>query len=82
MEKVSGYYGVTPLSLVEPNKNRQLGRIKGVVCYLALRRFGYSGAEVSQLLALSPSGISVAARRGAKILAVDAQFQKMMRSDN
>lgn len=78
LEKVSAYYGVSPNHLLEPNKNRQLGRIKGVVCYLALRQFGYSGEEVSQLLPLSPSGVSIAAKRGAKVVEEDEPLRGLI----
>lgn len=82
LERVAAYYGVNPRILLEPNKDRQLGRIKGVVCYLALRQFGYSGEDVSQLLGMTPSGVSVAVKRGAKVVEGDAQLRGIIWGEN
>jgi putative transposase len=45
-----------------------LADARALVCYLAVRRFGHLGVEVAKELNISRSGVSVAARRGARIV--------------
>ncbi|SDM67773.1 REP element-mobilizing transposase RayT [Geoalkalibacter ferrihydriticus] len=66
IQRICRHYGVESTVLREFNRDRQLAKIKGVICYLALRRFGYQGREIAAELGLTPSGVSVAARRGGK----------------
>jgi len=38
---------------------------KGIICYLGIRRLGYSGEEVARALSITRSGVSRGASRGA-----------------
>jgi hypothetical protein len=52
---------VSVLSLSNPE-------IRGLVCYLGVRVFGYKGLESGKMLYLGGSGVSIAARRGVVFL--------------
>jgi hypothetical protein len=39
-------------------------KVRGIVCYLAVRDQGYKGNEASKAIFLTASGISIAVRRG------------------
>jgi len=51
-------------ALCQRCKVRNLAHARSVVCFIAIRRFGYTAVQVSKSLALSPSGVLLAAKRG------------------
>ncbi|KAF0215262.1 MAG: hypothetical protein FD174_4201, partial [Geobacteraceae bacterium] len=40
-------------------------------CHLAIFELGYTGSEVGKFLHLGPTGVSLASRRGEKVLKAD-----------
>lgn len=79
-EEIAGRYGITLFQLCEPTKARRVAEARAVTCYLALRRLGYKGVDVANLLNISPSGVTVAARRGAMIAAADFQMESYLKA--
>lgn len=75
--KASHYFGVDPDILALPNKERRIAQAKALICYLALRRFGYKGTELAERLGLTPSGVSVAAKRGEQLMQRDKGLRKI-----
>ncbi len=64
---VARHFDIARDALTHPDKNRHLARARAVICHLAMRHLGVKGKELSQRLAITSAGVSVAARRGAKI---------------
>jgi len=54
-----------------PSKNRAPATARGIICHLAIYEYGYNGKEVDQYLHLGPTGVSLAAKRGEKVLRAD-----------
>lgn len=54
-----------------PSKSRAPAAARAIICYLAIFELGYTGSEVGKFLHLGPTGVSLAARRGEKILKSD-----------
>jgi hypothetical protein len=54
-----------------PSKNRAPATARGLICNLAIYEYGYSGKEVGRYLHLGPTGVSLAAKRGEKVLRAD-----------
>ncbi|WP_429885920.1 transposase [Geoalkalibacter halelectricus] len=77
IEKVSRHFGVDPDSLALPNKERRIAQSKALICYLALRRFGHKGTEIAERLDLTPSGVSVAAKRGEHLFQDDDDLRNL-----
>ena len=48
-----------------------------MICYLAVRRNGYSGAEVGRYVNLRRAGVSVAAGRGERLVRNDPVLVKL-----
>jgi hypothetical protein len=46
------------------SKQRQISTARAVICFIAVKVFGYTGAELTKHIKLSESGIVLAARRG------------------
>ncbi len=44
---------------------------RGIICHLAIIELGYTGNEVRTFLHLGPTGVSLASRRGEKVLKAD-----------
>lgn len=70
IEQVATVYGLEPTALRQGSKQKQIVNARSVICFLAVRRFGYRGVQVSKSLALSASGVVLAAERGGAIFAM------------
>ncbi len=51
---------------------------RSVICYLAVRQVGHSGAAVGRHVNLGRAGVSVAANRGARLVAADQSFLELI----
>jgi REP element-mobilizing transposase RayT len=71
LEVVSGQWGLDPDAVRRPSKTRGPAAARGIICHLAIFEFGYRGSEVGRFLHLGASGVSLAARRGEKLLRAD-----------
>ena len=61
-----------------PNKAKSLAQARGVVCFLAVREFGLKGIEVGRHLNLGPTGVTLAARRGERMLNNNLTLKKQL----
>ena len=59
-----------------PGKFRAPAAARGIICHLAIFELGYTGSEVGKFLHLGPTGVSLASRRGEKILKDDPVLLK------
>ena len=59
-----------------PSKSRSPAAARGIICHLAKFELGYSGNEIGKFLRLGPTGVSLATRRGEKILKSDPEILK------
>ena len=64
IEQVSAFWGIPADSVRQGSKQRQISNTRGVVCFIAVRVFGYTGADLTKHIKLSESGVVLAARRG------------------
>jgi REP element-mobilizing transposase RayT len=76
LEVVSGLWGLDPEAVRRPSKTRAPAAVRGIICHLAIFEFGYRGNEVGRFLHLGSSGVSLAARRGEKIMKADPAMLK------
>ena len=76
---VSEVLTLDPDLIRKPSKSRAPAAARGIICHLAIYEFGYTGSEVGKFLHLGPTGVSLASRRGEKILKADlALLEKIM----
>lgn len=68
VEIVSGTLVLDPELIIKPSKSRAPAAARGIICHLAIFELGYTGREVGKFLHLGPTGVSLASRRGAKLL--------------
>jgi REP element-mobilizing transposase RayT len=68
VDHISGILDVHPELIRQPSKVRLLADARGVISYIAIREVGYKGLEVGQELNIGPAGVSIALRRGERIL--------------
>jgi REP element-mobilizing transposase RayT len=78
LEVVSGLWGLDPESVRRPSKTRAPAAARGIICHLAIFECGYRGSEVGRFLHLGSSGVSLAAKRGEKILRADPAMLKQV----
>ena len=64
VERVASFFDLQPDEICRPRKVRFPAEIRGVICYLGVRVFGYKGMEMGKVLCLGTAGVSIAARRG------------------
>ena len=65
---VSGMLSIPERSLVGPSKERAVGRGRALVCYWTVRELGMSMTEVAARLNIAVPTVSVAVKKGAKIV--------------
>lgn len=75
---VANALGLVPDTVRKPSKSRMPAMARGIICHLAIFEFGYSGSEVGKYLYLGSSGVSLAAKRGGKLLNADAMIIKQI----
>ena len=76
LEIVSAVSNLDPDSIKRPGKSRAPAAARGIICHLATFEFGYSGKAVGSFLNLGPTGVSLASRRGEKILMANPARRK------
>jgi putative transposase len=59
---------VSPEAIRRPSKARLRALARGLVCYLAVRKLKLKGIAVGETLCLGPSGVSLAIRRGERLI--------------
>ncbi len=69
---VCRYYSVDPGLLRQRIKTADVSRVRSVVCYFAVRLFGYNGVTTGAHLGLGRSAVSIAAGRGGKVVKEDS----------
>jgi REP element-mobilizing transposase RayT len=57
-----------------PSKSRAPAAARGLICHLATYELGYTGSDVGKFLHLGPTGVSLASRRGEKLLKGDSML--------
>jgi REP element-mobilizing transposase RayT len=75
---VSAALTLDPDLVRRPSKSRAPAAARAIMCHLAIYEFGYTGSEVGKFLHLGPTGVSLASRRGEKILKADLVLLKVM----
>jgi len=68
IEGVSGVSGIAKGTLRERRRGEAISEAKGVLCYFAVRKFGYSEVAVAKALGITGSGVCRAALRGEHAL--------------
>lgn len=71
LDIVSAALSLDPDRVRIPSKSRAPAAARGIICHLAIFELGYTGSEVGKFLHLGPTGVSLASRRGEKILKAD-----------
>jgi putative transposase len=80
LETISSILQVDPDFVRRPSKSRLPASARGLICYLAIFELGYTGSEVGAFLRLGPTGVSLASRRGEKLLKCDQVMLKKVMS--
>ncbi len=68
ISRVCAKFEIRVKDLVSKSRKRYLSQARGVVCYLAVDKLGYSGDNVARSLRISGRGVSDCRERGKKIL--------------
>jgi chromosomal replication initiation ATPase DnaA len=64
IKKVADYHKLDPADLSTNSKASTMSRARAVLCYLCVREFGDSCAQVAKRINVSPSTVSKAVARG------------------
>jgi len=67
-KRVCSLLNIDPEAMRLPSKAKAIAEARGVISYLAIRNLGYKGKEVGQALHLGPTGVSIAVRRGERLV--------------
>lgn len=68
VDSVSTILHVNPEMIKQPSKIRLIAEARGIISFIAIRELRYTGLEVGKELNLGPAGVSIALRRGERIL--------------
>jgi putative transposase len=67
IEAVAEAFGIGLAAMQHSGRQRVVSEARGVCCYIATKKFGYSGATVARTLCITRSGVLLAATRGEQI---------------
>lgn len=68
--------GVDPKTIRQSGKERKTAKARAIFCWLAIRQLGFTGKEAGETTGLGSAGVSIAARRGGKIMQQDPLLSK------
>lgn len=77
---VADAYGIESTSMQNPSRKRRFSEARGVCCFIAINKFGYSGAAVARALNITRSGVLLAATRGEQIFLSSPQLHNLFHS--
>lgn len=77
VERVCRVLQLTQEVVRMPSKARSPAEGRAIICYIATRDLGYKGKEVGQLLNLGPTGVSIAVRRGEKLISDHPEIRRI-----
>ena len=80
--QISTLYGIESSALRQGSKQKTIANAKAAICFLATRRFGYTGVQVARCLALSRSGVILAAGRGDALYAMTDKLRDLFPGSN
>ncbi|WP_236021913.1 transposase [Geomesophilobacter sediminis] len=63
IERVATVFGVESSSLCHGSKQTRISKARSLICFIALKRFGYRGVDISKILGISRSAVILAAER-------------------
>jgi putative transposase len=78
VSRVSVILSLEEKEVRRPSKDRRLAQGRGIICYLAVREFGYKGFEVGRELCLGPAGVSLGLRRAELLFREQPEMKKKL----
>lgn len=64
LQAVADHYSISLEQLCNSNKERRIAQARALACFVAERLLGYSGVCIAHVLKITPSAVTVAAKRG------------------
>ena len=64
IERVAAIFGIEATAIPGGSKQKRDSDARAAICYIAIRKFGYRGVDLSKVLSLSKAGVVAAVRRG------------------
>jgi putative transposase len=68
VERISGYFGLEIEDLKSGSKVSRISQARAALCYVGVRKLGFSSVSISEELDVGPSAVSRAILRGQKLL--------------
>jgi len=77
IERVAAFFRIPTSSLLQGRKQKQITTARAVICFLAVKVFGYTGVELTKHIKLSESGVVLAARRGEALYSMAPNLREL-----
>lgn len=78
---VADAFGIESAAMQSPSRKKKFSEARGVCCFIAINKFGYSGAAVARALNITRSGALLAATRGEQIYDSSPQLRNLLNSN-
>jgi putative transposase len=78
---VADTFDIESAALQNPGRKTTISEARGVCCYIATNKFGYSAATVARALNITRSGVLLAATRGERIFDSSPQLHALFCPD-
>ncbi|MBW2443665.1 MAG: transposase, partial [Deltaproteobacteria bacterium] len=78
VEKVAHHFKIDPADLRSSSKERHLTQARRVLCYIAVRKLGYTCADVSKTAGISAVTVSKAVSLGSKLSQIGKLQQQIL----
>jgi hypothetical protein len=78
IRRVSAIYKLPPESMTRTGRSRLVAEARGITAYFAVSELGLKGIEVGTILKLTSSGVTLAARRGERLVSERAELREIL----
>ncbi|MCF6267967.1 MAG: hypothetical protein L3J57_15725, partial [Desulfuromusa sp.] len=77
IEHVCAKTGLSLTELISQSRSQQIANARSIICYSAFAS-GHRGVDIARRLGITGSGVTIASRRGKKLLAEHPELQTMV----
>jgi len=78
IRRISALYKLPPESITRTGRSRLVAEARGITAYFAVSELGLKGIEVGKVLKLTSSGVTLAARRGERLVSERAELREIL----
>lgn len=78
IRRVCALFNLQPEAITRPGRSRPVTEARGITAYLAVSELGLKGTEVGKAIRLTSSGVTIAVKRGERLVRENVKFKEIL----